>query len=318
MPRLQISNSFFTWERVRDNAVLILLLIVIATTGAIRPVFLSTRNLINVLGQVSIIGILAMGTTFLMIAGQIDLSIGTAMSLVAVSVATFVTAFQMPLLPAFLIGIAIGGAIGAINGIIVARSTAQPFVITLGMMSVYQGVSLLVTGGYNISNLGAQFDTLGRIRVAGIPFAAIVFVLVSMVSAIVLRYRRIGRYAYLIGGRRKTAYLSGVPVARSIVTYYVMSGVLLALAGVLFTARIGSALPLMGAGYELQTIAAVVVGGTSLSGGRGSVRGTVLGVLLLGTISNSLNILRIDNYFQYIVFGAIIVVAVVAYGNEKN
>lgn len=305
--------------KFRKNAVLIFLIVVICITGILQPVFFSPRNIVNVLGQVSVIGILALGTTLLMVTGLIDLSIGMALSFVAVVVASVIKAFpEMSIVVPIAIGLVLGLGTGLLNGVIVANTKAQPFVITLGMMSVYQGFALLVTGGYNITNLGPAYEWLGTAKFLGIGINTHIFILLFLLFFYLLRYRKMGRFSYAIGGSEATAYLAGISVKRQKIINYMINGLMVGAAAILFSARIGSALPVMGSGYELQTIAAVVVGGTSLAGGRGSIVGSLLGVLLLGVISNSLNLLRVGNYFQFIILGSIIVLAVVTYRHDEK
>jgi ribose/xylose/arabinose/galactoside ABC-type transport system permease subunit len=238
------------------------------------PVFLSARNIRNVLQQVSTLGILSMGITVLMISGGIDLSVGSAISTVAVIAGTLLKAGS-PAEVAVLVGLALGCAIGCVNGMLAAFTRAHPFILTLGTMTLLQGVAIIVTQGYPINDLGARFGYIGGAMIGPIPLIVILFFLVMAVCWLLLRYLRIGRI------------------------------------GLVLASLISSAIPNMGTGFEMNCIGASVIGGVPLSGGRGNVWGTLTGVLLLGIIANGLNLLHVDASWQYVVTGLIIIIAVI-------
>jgi ribose/xylose/arabinose/galactoside ABC-type transport system permease subunit len=216
-------------------------------------------------------------------------------------------------IPAILTGLIVGSLVGLANGIIVAKTKVQPFISTLGMMSVLQGLALIATNGRQIPNLGGPlFEPIGGGIVGIIPVPVIILFTVLVISHILLRYTRWGRNWYAIGGNEETAFLSGININTLKVAVYVINGLFAGIAAVTLTSRIGAALPLMGSGYELQSIAAVVIGGVSLNGGRGNILGAFLGVLLLGVISNSLNMLNVSSFYQNISIGIIIMIAVIA------
>lgn len=301
------------WARPHSAllALTAVLLILCVITASRSDVFLTVDNLRNVFLQVAVLSIAAAGTTMLMVAGGIDLSIGAAMSLVGVSAATFMQS-GMGLLPALGLAALIGMGIGAVNGTLAAYSTNHPFIITLGMAIVLQGLAIAVTGGSPISSIDEALVDFGAGRFLGIPKPVWTAVLVLVVVAIVLRFTVFGRRLYALGGSEQATRLAGVPVRRLKVVLYAANGLIVAIAAIVLMSRIASAQPLMGNGYELQAIAAVAVGGTPLAGGRGGIAGTILGVLLLGVISNSLNLLGVSGAYQYVFQGLVIVVAVMS------
>jgi ribose/xylose/arabinose/galactoside ABC-type transport system permease subunit len=287
--------------------VLIALIIIISIAS---PVFLSPRNIRNVLQQVSTLGILSMGMTVLMISGGIDLSVGSAISTVAVIAGTLLKA-GVPAEVAILAGLLLGCAIGFINGLLAAYTRAHPFILTLGTMTILQGVAVLITQGFPINDLGARFGYIGGAMLGPIPFIVLMFFVVMIVCGLLLRFLRLGRIAYAIGGNEFTTYLAGIPVKRYKILFYVICGFFTGLAGLVLASRISSAIPNMGTGFEMNSIGAAVIGGIPLTGGRGNVLGTLTGVLLLGIIANGLNLLHVDASWQYVVTGLIIIIAVI-------
>ncbi len=287
--------------------VLIALVIIISIAA---PVFLSPRNIRNVLQQVSTLGILSMGVTVLMISGGIDLSVGSAMSTVAVIAGTMLKA-GFPVEIAIIAGLVLGCAIGCLNGMLAAFTKAHPFILTLGTMTILQGVAIIITQGYPINDLGAKFAYVGGAMIGPVPFIVILFFLVMIVCGLLLRYLRVGRIAYAIGGNEYTTFLAGIPVKRYKILFYVICGFFAGMAGLVLASRISSAMPSLGTGFEMNSIGAAVIGGIPLTGGRGNVWGTLTGVLLLGIINNGLNLLHVDASWQYVVTGLVIIIAVI-------
>jgi ribose/xylose/arabinose/galactoside ABC-type transport system permease subunit len=302
-----------SWLRVFDVqrwGIVSVLVVLVAILGVASPVFLSAGNLRNILQQVSTIGILATGATVLMIAGGIDLSIGSIISVAAVVMGTLIKA-GTPAELAILVGLLIGCGIGFINGLLAAYTRAHPFILTLGTMTVFQGVAIIITEGFPITDLGRRFEWIGSARIWEVPVSVIILLLVMVVCYFLLRYTRLGRIAYAIGGNEYTTFLAGIPVRRYKILFYVIGGFFAGLASVVLASRISSAIPTMGADYTLQAIGAVVIGGVPLTGGRGSVWGTFTGVLLLGIIANGLNLLHVEASWQYVLTGFVILVAVI-------
>jgi ribose/xylose/arabinose/galactoside ABC-type transport system permease subunit len=288
---------------------LIVLLLIIAITAIGNPRFLSVNNLLNILFQVSALGIVAAGQTILLIAGGLDLSVGAALSVAGLATALTIASTGSIAL-AVLAGVLAGMAIGAVNGALIATNRATPFIITLGTMTFLQGVAILMSGGSPINGTGALFDVFGTGSFARVPWPVYVMLLSIAAVFLVLRFTTLGRYAFAIGGNEEASRLSGIPVRRMKIALYAVNGLFVGVAGVILTGILDSGLPSMGTGYELRAIAAVVIGGTPLIGGRGTVIGTLGGVLLLGLVSNSMNLLGVGANFQSAVLGLIITAAV--------
>ncbi len=303
--------------------IILVLVALIIIMAFVSPGFRSFGNLRNVLQQVSTLGILSMGVTILMISGGIDLSVGAVISVAAVTMGTMIKA-GLPAEPAILVGLLIGCAIGLLNGALAAYTKAHPFILTLGTMTLFNGVAIFITKGYPITDLGERFEWIGTARIRTpipefqIPVIVVLFFIVTLACWFVLRYTRLGRVAYAIGGNEYTTYLSGIPVKRYKILFYMLCGFFAGLAAVVLSSRISSALPTMGGDYTLQAIGAVVIGGVPLTGGRGSVWGTLLGVLLLGIIANGLNLLHFDASIQYMLTGVIIIVAVIMHEQRQR
>ncbi len=302
-----------TW--VRGHAALValgaVLLLISAFTATQSDVFLTLGNLRNVMLQSSVLAIVACGTTLLMVSGGIDLSVGSLMGLAGV-VAALLMQDLVPAPLAIFAGIAAVAGLGAFNGFLAAWSPSHPFVVTLGMAILIQGLAIALTNGLPISGLDKGFVQIGIGSLLDIPFPIWVAGLIATLCAALLRFTVFGRRLYAMGGNELAAMLAGIRVRRTKVALYALNGAIVGVAAMVLTARISSAQPLMGSGYELQAIAAVAVGGTPLAGGRGGIVGTLLGVLLLGVISNSLNLLGVSGAFQYVLQGGVIVAAVMS------
>ncbi len=275
------------------------------------PNFASWGNLINVFRQISINGILAVGVTWVLLCGGVDLSLGSQVALAGVVAAHFAHPGAFPTSLPFLLGIAAGAACGLANGLVITRWRVAPFVATLGMMTAARGLALVLSDGKPVSNLSRGFTRLGTGDWLGIPLPVLVFLGLSFFSAMILKYFRLGRYVYAVGGNEQAALVSGIRVDRIKRLSYAICGASAGLAGTVLAARITTGQPNAGLGYELDAIAAAVIGGTSLSGGAGGIGGTLLGALLLGILNNGLDLLNVSSYYQAIIKGGIIVGAVV-------
>jgi ribose/xylose/arabinose/galactoside ABC-type transport system permease subunit len=275
-----------------------------------RPNFLTLGNLVNLVRQISINGILAVGVTYVLLTGGVDLSLGSVVALTGVIAASFAHPAQHVLLVPVVMGLLAGAVCGAVNGTIVTRGRVAPFVVTLGMMTSARGLALLLSGGRPVSNLSAGFTSIGSGDFAGLPAPTWILLAVALGSHVFLRHIRMGRHVYAVGGNENAARASGVRVGRVKMAAYTICGAMAGLAGVVLAARITTGQPNAGIGYELDAIAAVVIGGTSLSGGVGSISGTILGALLIGVINNGLDLLNVSSYYQQVIKGVIIVGAV--------
>ncbi|PRY20952.1 ribose ABC transporter membrane protein [Aliiruegeria haliotis] len=303
-----------------ENIPLIGLIVLMAAVSLYSPSFLTVDNLLNILRQTSINAVIAMGMTFVILTAGIDLSVGSILAFAGAVCASMIAA-DTPLIVALLTTIVIGAALGAASGSIVAFFGVQAFIATLVAMTMVRGLVLVYTDGRPIStgnfDVANSFYEVGGGYVAGIPIPVIIAALAFLVCWYVLNFTRLGRYVYAIGGNEQVALLAGVNVARVKVIVYAISGALSALAGIILTARLESAQPTAGLAYELDAIAAVVLGGTSLAGGRGRITGTLIGALIIGVLNNALNIMDVSSYYQMIAKGAVILLAVVLDGRSK-
>jgi ribose/xylose/arabinose/galactoside ABC-type transport system permease subunit len=279
----------------------------------LSPYFFTAENLLNVSLQISITAIIAVGMTFVILTSGIDLSVG---ALVAMSGVVTTSLMKMPLplpvvfLLAGLAGVILGAASGWIAGLCTTKLNITPFIVTMSLMTIWRGAAFLLTDGRPIWDLPHEFSLLGSGRIGPVPFPSIVMIVIYVIALIVLTRTTFGRYIYAVGGNKEAARLSGIPTDRVIISAYVISGGLAALSGMLLASRMNSGQPNAGLMYELDVIAAVVVGGTSLFGGRGSIVGTFLGAMLIGILRNGLNLMNVSSYLQMIVLGVVILLAV--------
>ena len=290
------------------------LFIITVGLSCASPNFLTWLNLVNVVRQISINGILAVGVTYVLLTGGVDLSLGSLVALTGVVAACFAHPGQYPVVVPITLGVVTGTLCGALNGVVVTKGKVAPFIVTLGMMTVARGLALVVSNGRPVSNLSPAFTWLGG-DVGIVPIPAILMAVLALVSLVFLHKFRLGRYIYAVGGNEHAARAAGINVGRVKLFAYTLCGALAGVAGVTLAARITTGQPNAGLGYELDAIAAVVIGGTSLSGGVGGVGGTLLGALLMGVINNGLDLLNVPSYYQAIVKGIIIVAAV---GLDRN
>jgi inositol transport system permease protein len=288
----------------------IALVAIVAVLSIIKPVFLTQGNLINVVRQISINGILAVGVTYVLLTGGVDLSLGSVVALTGVVAACTAHPDQFPTIVPVLMGILAGALCGSVNGLIVTKGRVAPFIVTLGMMTIARGLALIVSGGKPVSNLSKGFAWLGGGDAFGIPIPVVILFVVAAISWLFLKNFRLGRYIYAVGGNENAARASGISVTAVKMFAYMICGAMAGLAGVVLASRITTGQPNAGVGYELDAIAAVVIGGTSLSGGVGGIGGTILGALLMGVINNGLDLLGVTSYYQQIVKGVIIIGAV--------
>jgi ribose/xylose/arabinose/galactoside ABC-type transport system permease subunit len=282
------------------------------------PPFRTLSNVENILQQISVNGIIAIGMTLVIITAGIDLSVGSVLALSAVVGASFAHPDEHWLIVPIVLGVLTGFACGTVNGFLIAKKRLAPFIVTLGMMTVARGLALVYTSGRPVINLNDSYDSIGGGSLGPIPFPAMIFFLVLLLGVFVLHYTRFGRYVYAVGGNELAAKVSGVNTDRVLIGVYALAGALAGLAGIVLSSRVMSGSPATGTGYELDAIAAVVIGGTSLSGGVGSIAGTLVGVLIIGVMNNGLDLLNVSSYWQEIVKGLIIVLAVLLDKKSKS
>jgi len=279
--------------------------------------FLEASNILNIIRQVSINGILAVGMTFVILTGGIDLSVGSVMAFTGTIMAGMMLNYSMPPVLAVCIGIALGALLGYISGSLTAHVRIPAIIVTLAMMEVARGLALLYTGGYPLSGLPEAFNFIGRGYFLGIPMPAIIMFVVFIIAYIILNHLPFGRYIYAIGGNEEAVRLSGIKVKKYKTLVYLISGITASISGLIMTSRLSSGQPMAGEGYELDAIAAVVLGGTSIAGGRGHIFGTLLGALLMGVLSNGLNLMGVSPFVQRVLKG-IIIVAAIYYSSSRQ
>ena len=284
----------------------------VALFSLINPKFLAMGNLLNVIRQVSFNAIIAMGMFMVILTGGIDLSVGSVVAIASVITATFVKIgnFNLPVFVAILMGLAVGAVCGFFNGFFVTKGKLAPFIVTMISMTMARGASQLYTEGRPISGLLESFTVIGTGYWLGIPIPIYIMLGVTLLTYFILNWTKLGRHIYAVGGNASAAEASGISVNRTKMFVYIYSGCASALVAVVMAARLNSASPMMGDGYELDAIAATVIGGTSMDGGKGKVFNVLVGALIIGTISNGLDIMNVSSYWQQIVKGCIILAAV--------
>ncbi|MGL5053517.1 MAG: ribose ABC transporter permease [Cetobacterium sp.] len=298
-------------KKIYNNKPLIGLIVFSIIVSFLNPRFLSSGNILNILRQTSINSVLAIGMTLVILTGGIDLSVGSILALTGAFGAKLITSGMNPVL-AVVIAIIIGGIFGLLNGALISYLKLQPFIVTLVSMTLLRGATLVFTNGKPIPVRagGDFFDNIGGGYLFNIPIPIYIMIALFFVGSYVLNNLKFGRYIYAIGGNEEATKLSGINTNKYKTLVYGVCGATAALAGVIITSRLGSAQPTAGSGYELDAIAAVVLGGTSLAGGVGSIVGTALGAVIIGVLSNALNLLNVSSYYQMMVKALVILIAV--------
>ena len=285
---------------------LVLLCIVITI---VTPNFLSVSNITNVFSQVSVNAIIAIGMTFVILTGGIDLSVGSTLA-ISGAVGASIVKLTGNVFLAIIVAAVIGIAVGLINGLLVSKGKLQAFIVTLATMTIFRGATLVFTDGTPISKLPEAFVKIGNGKLGFMPIPVIITIIIAIIAVYALSQTRFGRYLYALGGNEDASRLSGINTDKIKTLVYVVSGFASAIAGVIITSRIGSASPNAGTGFELDAIAAVVIGGTSLAGGEGTITGTLIGALIIGVLNNGLNLMNVSPFYQSIVKGLVILIAV--------
>lgn len=294
-------------ERLLPFASVAVLFVVLSVAS---PYFLTWQNLSSVCRQTAVINIIALGMTLIMVSGGIDLSVGSVMAFAGIC-GTLLLQSGVHLLPSLAGAMLAGAAWGCLNSLLITLLRVSPFIATLGTMGVARGLTLVITNGMPVVRLPDSFGFLGDGNLLGVfPVPLAILVALALLAGFILEYTRLGRYAYAIGSNVEAARYSGVPIRRYLVAIYSLAGALTGLAGMIESSRLMTGQPTAGQGYELSVIAAVVIGGASLSGGEGTVSGTIAGAFLMGLISNGSNLLGVSPFWQQVLIGVVIVLAV--------
>ncbi|RCR68242.1 ABC transporter permease [Larkinella punicea] len=310
-----------TKNRIRgigQYGIFIAFILICLVLSVVTPKFLTVSNLTIVVTQVSINALLAFGVTFVIITGGIDLSIGSTVAVTSVVAASFAHPDTYPVVVPILAGLAAGLLLGAFNGLVITKSKVPPFIVTLGTMTIGRGLALILSKGRPVSNLSDSFNFIGGGHLLGIPTPILILIVFFIICSVVLKKTVLGRYMYAVGGNEQAAQASGIQLNKVKMVVYTLCGGLAALAGILLTSRITTGQPNAGVGFELDAIAAAIIGGTSTSGGTGTMTGTLIGALLIGVISNGLDLMNVTSYYQQVVMGIIIIGAVVLDSLNQN
>ena len=304
------NNNQLLMTLLKGRTFIVLVLLVIFFTIVKGTTFLSASTLTMVAKHVALYGILALGMTFVIITGGIDLSVGSGVAFSGLVVASDMKA-GIPVPVAMLMALGTGMALGAFNAFVITVLGIVPFIATLGTNSIFRGIVLVIMDGVPMSGLKSEFTWIGSGKLWGwLPWAVIFMAVIAVIMAILLKKSKFGRYVYAIGSNEQAAYLSGIPVNRIKLMNYVISGALVAFAGMLLAARVSSAAPTAGDLYETNAIAASVIGGATLSGGKGSIAGTIVGAFIIGVLSNGLNLIGLNYFWQQVAIGVVIISAV--------
>lgn len=302
---------------LKKYSLLLILVVMFVICSFLSDTFLTVKNVTNILKQVSVVTILAFAQGMIIITGEIDLSIGYLASMAGTfACIVFIGTNNLPL--AFIVGVLIGGVVGVLNGLFVAHFKLPSFIVTLAMQTVCLGAICMYTGGQNVYQIG-KFNVLGQSTLAGfIPITVLFMVIMLVITHILLKYSKFGRYLYAIGGNSEAANAAGVQVRKVKWAIFIVSGVFAAIAGMIMMGRLNAGIPAEGAGYETDAITAAVIGGTSFSGGSGTAFGMFLGSVIIGVLNNIMNLLGIDSYTQMIIKGFIIILAVLVDSLSKK
>ncbi|WP_428774655.1 ribose ABC transporter permease [Vibrio sp.] len=319
-PTVAGGGKLFSKEWLIEQKSLIALLFLIVVVSFLNSNFFTVDNLLNILRQTSVNAIIAVGMTLVILTAGIDLSVGSVLALCGAFAASMI-GLEVPVLIAVPTALLAGAALGAISGMVIAKGKVQAFIATLVTMTILRGATMVYTDGRPIStgftDTADAFAWFGTGYMLGIPVPVWLMVVVFAAAWYLLNHTRFGRYVYALGGNESATRLSGINVDRVKIGVYAICGLLAALAGIIITSRLSSAQPTAGMGYELDAIAAVVLGGTSLMGGKGRIMGTLIGALIIGFLNNALNLLDVSSYFQMIAKGSVILLAVLVDNKNK-
>jgi len=294
----------------RELGVIGALAILVVVFALSSDIFLTGTNLLNITRQISVISLISIGMTFVIITGGIDLSVGSIISFAGIITASAMKDMHLSVFVSVLIGIAIGTATGLVNGVLVSLLKMPAFITTMGTMTILRGLGFMYTQGYPIYDLAKDFKLIGQGYIGVIPTPTVILLITAVAAYILLRKTIFGRHIYAIGGNVEAARVAGIKVKSVNLMVYVISGFVCGISAVVQAARLGSGLPTIGEGFELDAIAAVVIGGAAMTGGSGNILGTILGSIILGVLSNGLSLLDVDSYVMKVISGLVVILAV--------
>ncbi|CRZ34072.1 monosaccharide ABC transporter membrane protein (CUT2 family) [Herbinix hemicellulosilytica] len=307
-----LKDSFIQW--IKENIGIIIALIILCLFLSLNPVtkhsFLTLKNVFNVLRQISSNLFLACGMTMVIILGGIDLSVGSVIALSGCIAAGAVSRYGLPLGVAIILGLIVGLVVGMFNGFVISKTTIPAFIVTLATMNIAKGLAYVYTGGSPVRVVTKEWQFLGAGYIGIVPTPVVILIIVLIITSFIMNRTKTGRYIYAVGGNAQAARFSGINVAKVKFFVHAYSGLMAGLAGVVLASRMYSGQPTAGEGAEMDAIAAVVVGGTSMSGGFGKIGGTIIGGLIIGVLNNGLNLLNVNSFWQYVVKGVVILLAV--------
>lgn len=304
--------------RLKELGIVAVLIVLVIAFSVMSPNFLDPTNILNIARQIATLGIVAVGFSFVLITGGIDLSVGYQISLNVVVTGMLMAEFGVPWPIAVILGLVLGTVVGLVNGIIITFTGVAPLIVTLSMMMILNGLSYLISKGLPIFGFPAEFSLLGQGAILGIPVSVYVLVVVWAIGLFILNKTYVGRYFYAIGNNVEAARLSGVNTRRTIILVYGLCGFFTAVGAVLLLSRLNSAQSATGAGFEFSVLTACVLGGISVMGGRGSLFGAFVGVLIVGVLDNGLVLMNVSEYFQLVIKGCILLAAVIYDAVSKN
>lgn len=298
-------------DYLSQYSILLILLGMIIVLTFMSKSFLTASNMLNVVRQISLIAIVGFGATMIIITTGIDLSPGSVIAVAAITASSFAHPEQnLPLIVPIALGLLVGAAAGLVNGFMVAYAKLPAFIATLGMMTAARGIAYILSQGHPVVGFTEQFDYIGRGDLLGIPFIIYIMVICAIISYIILRHTKLGKRIYAIGGNEQAAVVSGINVKKNMLFVYLYGGLMASVSGIILASRLSSGQPTAGLGYEMDAITGVVIGGTSLSGGIGTIQGTLIGALIIGVLNNGMDLLHVSAYYQQVLKGVIIIGAV--------
>lgn len=310
LPATENKAAVFLRENLGIIIALLVLCVLLAVLPATSSSFLSTQNMFNILRQISTNMLIACAMTMVIILGGIDLSVGSIIALSGVIAAGCVSRYELPIAVALIAGALVGVVIGVFNGFVICKTTIPPFIVTLATMNIARGLAKVYTGGSPVRVVTKEWQFIGAGYIGPVPVPVIIMIIAIIITALMMNKTKLGRHIYAVGGNTQAAEFSGIKVARVKFIVHAYAGLMAGLAGIILASRMYSGQPTAGEGAEMDAIAAVVVGGTSMAGGSGKIGGTIIGALIIGVLNNGLNLMNVNSFWQDVVKGVVILLAV--------